>query len=136
MGAMTRTAVRQGADVLASAAAGDEIAFRRIIAAHHEDMRRVCAYIAGDLTIAEDATQAAWAIAWRRLRDVREPSHLRPWLMRVAANEAKQLLRKRRNRTRRPAFGVVVRGVLYRGDLPASVTDGRLPQVSDPVAGE
>ena len=42
MGAMTRTAVRQQPDVLASAAAGDEIAFRRIIAEHHEDMRRVC----------------------------------------------------------------------------------------------
>ena len=100
MGAMTRTAVRQGSDVLASAAAGDEIAFRRLIAAHHEDMRRVCAYIAGDLTVAEEATQAAWVVAWRRLRDVREPSHLRPWLMTVAANEAKQLLRKRRTRAR------------------------------------
>jgi DNA-directed RNA polymerase specialized sigma24 family protein len=50
-------------DVLAWAAAGDEVAFRRIIAAHHGDMRRVCAYIAGDLNLAEEATQAAWAIA-------------------------------------------------------------------------
>jgi RNA polymerase sigma-70 factor (ECF subfamily) len=100
MGAMTQTAGRQDAGLLASAAAGDEIAFRRIIVAHHEDMRRVCAYIAGDLTIAEEATQATWVIAWKRLRDVHEPSHLRPWLMTVAANEAKQLLRKRRTRAR------------------------------------
>ena len=100
MEVVTRMADRRGSDVLASAAAGDEIAFRRIIAAHHEDMRRVCAYIAGDLTMAEDATQAAWVIAWKRLRDVREPSHLRPWLMKVAANEAKQILRKRRTRAR------------------------------------
>ena len=88
------------AQVLASAAAGDEVAFRRLIAEHHEDMRRVCAYVSGDLTIAEEATQAAWVIAWKRLRDVREPSHLRPWLITVAANEAKQLLRKRRTRAR------------------------------------
>ena len=100
MGAMTQTAGRQDAGLIASAAAGDEIAFRRIIAAHHEDMRRVCAYIAGDLAIAEEATEAAWVIAWKRLRDVREPSHLRPWLMTVAANEAKQLVRKRRTRAR------------------------------------
>ena len=100
MGAMTRTVGGQDAGLIASAAAGDEIAFRRLIAAHHDDMCRVCAYIAGDLTIAEEATQAAWVIAWKRLRDVREPSHLRPWLMRVAANEAKQLLRKRRTRSR------------------------------------
>jgi RNA polymerase sigma-70 factor (ECF subfamily) len=86
--------------LVASAAAGDEIAFRRIIAAYHEDMRRVCAFICGDLAMAEEATQAAWAIAWKRLRDVREPSHLKPWLTRVAANEAKQLVRKRRTRTR------------------------------------
>ena len=100
MEVVTRMAVRQGADVLASAAAGDEIAFRRIIAAHHEDMRRVCAYIIGDLSTADEAVQAAWAVAWKRLRDVREPRHLKPWLMRVAANEAKQLLRKRRTRAK------------------------------------
>ena len=100
MGAMTRTVGGQDAGLIASAAAGDEIAFRRLIAEHHEDMRRVCAYIAGDLTVAEEATQSAWVIAWKRLRDVREPSHLRPWLMTVAANEAKQLLRKRRTRAR------------------------------------
>jgi RNA polymerase sigma-70 factor (ECF subfamily) len=100
MEAVTRIAARQETDALASAAAGDEIAFRRIIGAYHEDMRRVCAYVAGDLSIAEEATQAAWVIAWKRLRDVREPSHLRPWLMRIAANEARQLLRKRRTRAR------------------------------------
>ena len=56
MGAMTQTVRGQDAGLIASAAAGDEIAFRRLVAAHHEDMRRVCAYIAGDLTIAEEAT--------------------------------------------------------------------------------
>jgi RNA polymerase sigma-70 factor (ECF subfamily) len=100
MAIVMRTAARVQTDVLASAAAGDEDAFRQVIAAHHDDMRRVCAFIAGDLTTAEEATQAAWIIAWKRLRDVREPSHLRPWLMRVAANEAKQLVRKRRTRAR------------------------------------
>jgi RNA polymerase sigma-70 factor (ECF subfamily) len=97
---MTQTLRGQDAGLIASAAAGDEVAFRRLIAAHHEDMRRVCAYIAGDLTVAEEATQAAWVIAWKRLGDVREPSHLRPWLLTVAANEAKQLIRKRRTRAR------------------------------------
>jgi RNA polymerase sigma-70 factor (ECF subfamily) len=100
MEAVTRIATRQKTDALTSAAARDDIAFRQLIAAHHEDMRRVCVYVAGDLAIAEEATQAAWVIAWRRLRDVSEPGHLRPWLVRVAANEAKQLLRKRRTRAR------------------------------------
>jgi RNA polymerase sigma-70 factor (ECF subfamily) len=87
-------------EVLASATAGDEIAFREIIVRHHDDMRRVCAVIAGDLGMAEEATQTAWIIAWKRLRDVREPSHLRPWLMRVAVNEVRQLMRKQRARAR------------------------------------
>ena len=75
-------ATRQQTDVLASAAAGDEIAFSASSPHTTTDMRRVCAYIAGDLAIAEEATQAAWAIAWKKLRDVREPEQLRPWLMR------------------------------------------------------
>jgi len=95
---MTQTAGRQHASALASAAAGDEIAFRRIIVTHHEDMRRVAAYVAGDYAVAEEATQAAWVIAWKKLGNVRDEAHLRPWLVSVAANEAKRLLRKRRRR--------------------------------------
>jgi RNA polymerase sigma-70 factor (ECF subfamily) len=83
-------------DVLASAAAGDEFAFRRIIAAHHEDMRRVCPYITGDNAIDDDATQAAWLIAWRKIGSVHNPSSLRPWLVSVAVNEARQSVRQRR----------------------------------------
>jgi RNA polymerase sigma-70 factor (ECF subfamily) len=100
MEVVTRMATRSRADVVASATAGDEIAFRQLIATHHEEMRRVCVYIAGDLAIAEEAAQAAWVIAWKRLRDVSDPKHVRPWLVRVAANEAKQLLRKRQTRAR------------------------------------
>jgi RNA polymerase sigma factor (sigma-70 family) len=98
MEAQTRMADRRTADALASAAAGDEFAFRRIIAAHHDDMRKVCMAIADDRAIADEATQSAWVIAWKRLGDVRDEEHLRPWLVTVAANEAKQLLRKRRRR--------------------------------------
>ena len=89
---------RRTTDALASAAAGDEFAFRRIIAAHHDDMRKVCMAIADDRAIADEATQSAWVIAWKRLGDVRDEGHLRPWLVTVAANETKQLLRKRRRR--------------------------------------
>jgi len=98
MEAMTRATDQDPDAVIASAAAGDEIAFGRIVAAHHEDMRRVCAFITRDDAIADDAVQAAWATAWRKIGTVRDQQGLRPWLMRVAINEAKQLLRKRRRR--------------------------------------
>ena len=74
--------------VLASAAEGDEFAFARIVDADHDDMRRVCAFITRDPDLAEDAVQTAWSIAWRKLGSVREPSKLRPWLMRVGQGVA------------------------------------------------
>ena len=81
--------------VIERAAAGDEIAFARIVAAHHEDMERIAYLVSGDLDVAADAVQAAWAIAWRRLGKLRDPS----WLMSVAANEARQIMRSQRRRT-------------------------------------
>ena len=98
MEAVTRMADRQRTGLLAAAAAGDEIAFRRIIAAHHDDMRRVALSIARDRAVAEEATQAAWLIAWKRIGDVRDEASLRPWLISVAANEVKRVLRKHRRR--------------------------------------
>lgn len=61
MEAETRMARRDAPDVIASAAAGDEYAFRRLIAEHQEDMRRVCSYVAGESAIADEATQAAYS---------------------------------------------------------------------------
>jgi DNA-directed RNA polymerase specialized sigma24 family protein len=73
MGAMTRTAVGERCDALAAAAAGDEFAFRRLIARQHEDMRRVCRAIAADDVVADEAVAAAWAVAWKKLGKVRGP---------------------------------------------------------------
>jgi RNA polymerase sigma-70 factor (ECF subfamily) len=98
MEAVTRMAGRQEVSLLASAAAGDEVAFRHIIAKHHEDMRRVCAYVTGSQALAEEATQAGWLIAWRKIGNVRDEAHLRPWLVSVAANEARRIMRRRQRR--------------------------------------
>jgi RNA polymerase sigma factor (sigma-70 family) len=82
------------ASVVEAAAAGDTMAFARIVQAHHDDMARVCQVICGDPDLAQDAVQAAWPIVWHKLRTLRDPDKLRPWLVTVAANEARQLLRK------------------------------------------
>jgi RNA polymerase sigma factor (sigma-70 family) len=87
------------AGAVALAAAGDEAAFARIIQAHHEDMTRVCFVICGDLDIADEAVQAAWPIAWKKLSGLRDPARLRPWLVSIAANEARQLIRRRQRRS-------------------------------------
>ena len=98
MEAVTRMADRRRASLLASAAAGDEVAFQKIIVEHHDDMRRVAKYITRDRALADEATQAAWVIAWKKLGKVRDEAHLRPWLVSVAAYEAKRVLRNRRRR--------------------------------------
>jgi RNA polymerase sigma-70 factor (ECF subfamily) len=62
-------------------------------------MTRVCFLICGDLDVADEAVQAAWPIVWRKLGSLRDPGRLRPWLVSIAANEARQLVRRRRRRT-------------------------------------
>ena len=84
--------------MVASAATGDEVAFARIVAAHHDDMARVAFVVCGDALLAQDAVQSAWPKVWARLDSVRDPAKLRPWLVSVAANEAKQLARSRSRR--------------------------------------
>ena len=81
------------------AVGGDQAAFARIVLAHHGDMTRVCYVICGDLDLADEAVQAAWPIVWKKLSTLKDPERLRPWLVSVAANEARQLLRHRRRRT-------------------------------------
>ena len=71
---MTRLADLERTNVLASAIAGDELAFRHIISEHHEDMRRVCLAIAGDHVIADEAVQAAWIVAAKKLGKVQRAS--------------------------------------------------------------
>jgi len=84
------------ATTVAEAAAGDADALARIVGAHHDDMARICYVICGDRDMAQDAVQAAWPIAWRKLDSLRDADRLRPWLMAVAANEVRQILRRQR----------------------------------------
>ena len=97
---MADTLIREGSgpvDVVRSAATGDTVAFARLVDAHHASMARVAYVIAGDVDAANDAVQTAWAIAWQKLRTLRDPSQVRPWLIAIAANEA----RKARGHSRR-----------------------------------
>lgn len=113
------------ASMVARAAEGDEIAFARIVAAHHEDMARVAYVMCGEVDLAQEAVQSAWTKAWTRLDTIRETDRLKPWLVSIAANEAKQLVRSRsRRRVREIA-------------MPESPADGPEPfpsnrRMSDP----
>jgi RNA polymerase sigma factor (sigma-70 family) len=80
------------------AAAGDQAAFASLVSEHHASMARVAYAITGNADSAADAVQAAWAIAWRRLGSLRDLGTVRAWLVAIAANEARQALRRQGGR--------------------------------------
>ncbi|HEY2915618.1 MAG TPA: RNA polymerase sigma factor [Candidatus Limnocylindrales bacterium] len=88
----------RAAAVIAQVAAGDEVAFARLVAGHHDDMARVAFVICGDPDLAQEAVQAAWPKIWQKVGTVRDPARLKAWLVSVAANEARQLARRRGRR--------------------------------------
>lgn len=104
--------------MVARAADGDEIAFARIVALHHDDMARVAYVMCGEVDLAQEAVQSAWTKAWTKLDSIRETDRLRPWLVSIAANEAKQLVRSRSRRR--------VREI----PMPESPADGPEPSAS------
>lgn len=85
-----------GAGTVALAGAGDKAAFAQLVAAYHGDMARVAFVVCGDRELAMDAVQSAWLAAWQKLHSLRDPDRIRQWLLSVSANEARQLVRRRR----------------------------------------
>jgi RNA polymerase sigma-70 factor, ECF subfamily len=82
------------ASTVERAIAGDELAFARIVGAYHLDLVRVAYVICGDQALAEEAAQASWWVAWRKLRSIRDHDRIKGWLVAVAANEARKLARR------------------------------------------
>ena len=94
---MTGSTTETSAGLMRLAADGDEVAFAGLVDAHHADMSSVCFVVTGgDVELTEEAVQSAWPIAWRKLHTIRDPERLRPWLISIAVNEARQLARRRR----------------------------------------
>jgi RNA polymerase sigma-70 factor (ECF subfamily) len=117
MEAATASRPAVGSELVRQAATGDEIAFTRIVAAHHRDMVKVCVAICGDVEAAEEATQAAWGVAWRRLPSLRDGGRLRSWLISIAANQARDTVRRQQ---RRPVVALEMAGSLPGPGDPAT----------------
>jgi RNA polymerase sigma factor (sigma-70 family) len=83
---------------------GDARAFEELVEPYREIAFRVAYLITRNRSDAEDATQDALEKAWRALGRFRPESPLRPWLLRIAANEARN---RRRSTGRRE--GLVLR---------------------------
>jgi RNA polymerase sigma-70 factor (ECF subfamily) len=99
--------VEPAESVLARARGGDAAAFTELVSMHHAELVRVAYLVCGDQELACDAAQAAWVKAWQRLPSLRNPERLRPWLLTIATNEARQVVRSRRRRPVVPIDAVV-----------------------------
>lgn len=89
---------REESGLLTRAREGDARAFEELVRPHWETMFRVALLVTRDPAGAEDAAQEALVKAWRALDRFRAGEPIRPWLLRIAANEARN---RRRSEGRR-----------------------------------
>jgi RNA polymerase sigma-70 factor (ECF subfamily) len=88
------------ADVRA-AAAGDVLAFERLVRATEGHLWRYLVHILGDRTLAEDVRQEVFIRVHRKLAGLKDPERFLPWLFTMARNAAYDASRARRRRRAR-----------------------------------
>jgi RNA polymerase sigma-70 factor (ECF subfamily) len=96
--------------LVVAAQQGGEDAFAAVVRPHLEIAFRLAYVITGSAAEAEDAVQDALLKAWRALGRFRAGEPVRPWLLRIVANEA---------RNRRRASGRRLRLALRAASEPA-----------------
>jgi len=109
-------------DLVARARAGDDAAFGALVGRYQTAALRLAAVISGSTDDAADIAQEALVKAHRSLAKLTDSSMVRPWMLRIVANEAKNHLRGRDRRHRRELrYGSWV--VAAMPDPEASVLD-------------
>jgi RNA polymerase sigma-70 factor (ECF subfamily) len=94
------------------AAAGDAEAFRQLVEEYDAHLLRLCRALCGDAEMAQEAVQAAWVIAWRKLDSLRDEARVEGWLTVIAINETRRLARDRNRRRAREGLARLVGRVL------------------------
>ena len=80
-------------DQTASAAAKDMIEFDEAFTLHHRTVFRAARSVVHDCGLAEDVTQEVFIRLYKHKDSIKDAEMLRPWLIRVALNVAKNTLR-------------------------------------------
>ncbi len=82
------------AELIESAAHGDQEAFRQLWDAHHAAAMAVAWRLCHQHALAEEITQGAFLLAWRGLARFQKGSPFRPWLMRILYRHALDVMEK------------------------------------------
>lgn len=88
-------------ELVQRARTGDNEAMNALVERHHGVVFRTCATILGDEDLAADASQDCFLKAFRALDGFRGDASFRTWVVAIAANEARGLLRKVKRRRER-----------------------------------
>jgi RNA polymerase sigma factor (sigma-70 family) len=99
---------------------GDEHAFEALMRAHWEIAFKLAYLITRNAADAEDAAQDAMLKSWRALARFRSSEPLRPWLLRIVANEARN---RRRSSGRRDQLALRARAEEASGGAAPSPED-------------
>jgi RNA polymerase sigma-70 factor (ECF subfamily) len=93
---VTTTSATQVADAVLVEAArhGDLFAWERLVRRYQEAVYRMAFLIVRDTILAEDATRSTFVRAYRALPTFDDSVGLVPWLLRIAAGEARQQRRE------------------------------------------
>jgi len=104
----TTLRLRRESTLRSRAARGDATAFAAVYERHHQALYRYCRSILRHEEDAQDALQSTMTRAFAALQDEERDFELRPWLFRIAHNEAISILRKRRTTTELDDIPVLV----------------------------
>jgi RNA polymerase sigma factor (sigma-70 family) len=96
---------RRGPALRSQAARRDSAALAALYERHHQALYRYCRSILRDEEEARDALQSTMAKALAALRDEERDFEVRPWLFRIAHNEAISRVRQRREAVDLDAIG-------------------------------
>ena len=70
----------------------------RLMTSYGDDVLRVCYLFLKEHSTAQDASQTTFVKAWQAISTLRDGSTERAWLMRIAVNTCKTILRSREHR--------------------------------------
>ena len=103
-------------ELVERARGGDAAAFAALVRPHEEIAFRTAYLITRNAADAEDAAQVGLTKAWRALPRFRRGAPLRPWLLAIVANEARN---RRRAEGRREGLALRFASELHAHELPS-----------------
>src|SRR5919197_6505675 len=89
--------LRRGLSLRSQAVRDDDAALAAMYERHHQALYRYCRSILRNDEDAQDALQSTLTKALAALRDEQRDFELRPWLFRIAHNEAISIIRQRQD---------------------------------------